>query len=393
MLDKTVTGENINLKDLLNKAIAFHKEDQLQLAHDLYHLILKYDNNHVEALHLLGVLLIQNGFEDVGNKHIDQALLLSKDHPEASSNKSCFETNFQTKWQVDSDQFEQNTEWPPYNAGTTDRWRHLRMLDFAACFSQEDCTWLTIGDYHGHDSMMLKEYGISDVVASNLNSSVLKLGQEAGHIDNFLTINAETISLEDNSFDYILCKEALHHMPRPMLAIYEMLRVARKAVILIEPQDKVIDLPIVRDSSYWFEVNGNNISFGSKANNQTLSTQMIDWWEDGLSNYVYTISKREIRKICCGMGLPAYSVKGFNDFFEPNWASQPATDDSEGFIKTQEQIKLWDYVCSMSGKPSSYLTAILFKHVPQPDISLKLQNSGYALNLTPTRFLPIKWPK
>lgn len=387
------TGDGINITEILNKAIFFHKDDQYQLAHNLYRAVLNYEPDNVHALHLLGILLIQHGFEDAGRELLEKAISLCKDSVEPSSNPSYFDINIQTKWQSETDHIDLKSEWPAYNEGTTDRWRHLRMLDFAGCFTGDVGSWLTIGDYHGHDSIMLKEYGIHNVVASNLNSSILALGHKAGFVGDYLTINAERIPLEDNSFDYVLCKEALHHMPRPMLAIYEMLRVARKAIFLIEPQDKVIDLPIVKDSAYWFEVKDSKLLFGSRENDRVISDQRIDWWEDGPNNYVYTLSKREIRKICFGMGLPAFMVKGFNDFYDPAWAVQPATDESDGFIKTCEQIRLWDYVCSISGKPSSYLTAILFKRVPVPELSQKLQNLGYAFNLTPTRYLPIKWPQ
>ncbi len=38
-------------------------------------------------------------------------------------------------------------------------------------------------------------------------------------------------------FDLVLCKESLHHTPRPVQGLYEMLRVCRHAAILIEPWD------------------------------------------------------------------------------------------------------------------------------------------------------------
>lgn len=40
-------------------------------------------------------------------------------------------------------------------------------------------------------------------------------------------------------FDLVLCKESLHHTPRPVQGLYEMLRVCRLAAILIEPWDCV----------------------------------------------------------------------------------------------------------------------------------------------------------
>jgi SAM-dependent methyltransferase len=38
-------------------------------------------------------------------------------------------------------------------------------------------------------------------------------------------------------FDLVFCKESLHHTPRPVQGLYEMLRVCRRAAIAIEPWD------------------------------------------------------------------------------------------------------------------------------------------------------------
>ena len=47
--------------------------------------------------------------------------------------------------------------------------------------------------------------------------------------------NAECLPYDSGSFDVVVCKEGLHHLARPILGVYEMLRIARKAVVIIEP--------------------------------------------------------------------------------------------------------------------------------------------------------------
>ncbi len=49
--------------------------------------------------------------------------------------------------------------------------------------------------------------------------------------------NSEQLALESRSFDLVFCKESLHHLARPVLGLYEMLRVCRRAALLIEPYD------------------------------------------------------------------------------------------------------------------------------------------------------------
>lgn len=49
--------------------------------------------------------------------------------------------------------------------------------------------------------------------------------------------NSERLSLDSRSFDFVFCKESLHHLARPVLGLYEMLRVCRRAALIIEPYD------------------------------------------------------------------------------------------------------------------------------------------------------------
>ncbi|HEY5658042.1 MAG TPA: class I SAM-dependent methyltransferase [Myxococcota bacterium] len=47
--------------------------------------------------------------------------------------------------------------------------------------------------------------------------------------------NAEHLPFASGSFDLVFCKESLHHLARPVLGLYEMLRVCRRAVVFVEP--------------------------------------------------------------------------------------------------------------------------------------------------------------
>jgi len=48
---------------------------------------------------------------------------------------------------------------------------------------------------------------------------------------------AEHLSFDSRSFDIVFCKEGLHHLARPVLGLYEMLRVCREGAIFIEGHD------------------------------------------------------------------------------------------------------------------------------------------------------------
>ena len=132
---------------------------------------------------------------------------------------------------------------------TADYWRHHRMYEIAECLShRKDAKWLTVGDGRfGLDSIRLRNRGIGNVVPSDISEDLLSLAKHEGLVTDYHIQNAENMTLPDESYDFVFCKESYHHFSRPAIGLYEMLRVAREAVFLVEPNDPMCDrAPIVR---------------------------------------------------------------------------------------------------------------------------------------------------
>ena len=53
---------------------------------------------------------------------------------------------------------------------------------------------------------------------------------------NFLVMDAEKLEFEDNSFDWVLCSETLEHILDDQRAVQELVRVAKKNIIITVPQ-------------------------------------------------------------------------------------------------------------------------------------------------------------
>jgi len=51
------------------------------------------------------------------------------------------------------------------------------------------------------------------------------------------TEDLERLSFADDTFDWSLISAAIHHLPRPALGVYALLRVSREGLIFIEPHD------------------------------------------------------------------------------------------------------------------------------------------------------------
>ena len=111
-----------------------------------------------------------------------------------------------------------------------------RVYDVFHSLLKESCSWLTIGDFTGVEAMYLTEQG-QKAMASDISDVYIKEAHRLKLIDAYDRINVEQIEYGEDAFDYVLCKESFHHFPRAYLGLYEMIRVAKKGVVLIEPTD------------------------------------------------------------------------------------------------------------------------------------------------------------
>lgn len=162
-----------------------------------------------------------------------------------------------------------------------------------------DAEWLTVGD-GGGDAWWLRKQG-AKVTGSSISLSHLK--RFGALLDGIplLEINAEAIDLPDGATDYVLCKASFHHFPRPMIAFYEFLRVARQGMLLIEPTEFGPGRPldVVRKVV-------KRLLRGESFGAQEFETT---------GNYIYRVSIRETYRALCAIQSPWFAVKPYNSFF------------------------------------------------------------------------------
>lgn len=243
-----------------------------------------------------------------------------------------------------------------FRTDTIDYWRHERMYEavFRCLAHTRHARWLTVGDgRYGLDAIRMGQHGFSDVTASDIDDSLLKHSQEAGLLQKLYAENAEHFSFGDKSFDYVLCKEAYHHFSRPMLALYEMIRVAQKAVVLIEPQDGYIDLPI---------------GYGK---------HLVKYEDEG--NYVYTLSVRELEKVVLGLGLPAVAYKNFCDLQIVGAETEAASISNPVFAELVDHIAKLEASCKRLENKYSMLMAVIFIEAPDEKCTQLFQENEWVL--------------
>lgn len=88
------------------------------------------------------------------------------------------------------------------------------------------------------DGRALQRIGFTRITLSNLLDPT---PSEQADLDDAemhtVRLDAEAMALPDNSYDVVLAHEVLHHCRSPHKALIEMLRVSRRHVILLEPNN------------------------------------------------------------------------------------------------------------------------------------------------------------
>ncbi|MDP2921173.1 MAG: class I SAM-dependent methyltransferase [Candidatus Omnitrophota bacterium] len=234
--------------------------------------------------------------------------------------------------------------------------------------------WLTVGDgRYGNDAKYIMEKGC-DALASDISDVLLKEAVDIGYIPKYRKENAESLSFAESEFDYVFCKESYHHFPRPMLALYEMLRVAAKGVFLIEPNDGYVN-------DRFFEVFFRNVKSMIKTLLGRAANKNHGFEESG--NYMFSISKREIEKVALGLNYRTVAFKGINDayIFGVEYEKLSANGPLQKKIKIL--INIADFLCRIGINKYGLLAAIIFKKEPSKELRRKLTEKGFEIIYLP----------
>ncbi len=236
---------------------------------------------------------------------------------------------------------------------TVDAWRHARMYETLRPILEgwPGSRWLTVGDgRYGSDAAFLAGQGM-EALATDVGDALLKEALAAGRIPAFRRENAESLSFHDEQFDFVLCKESLHHCPRPMVALYELVRVARLAVVLIEPNDSLVNRT-------WAERTTETLVALSK---RLLGKNPAPPLFEESGNYIYGLSNREVEKVSLGLGLNHVAFRGFNDQYVPGVEREQIVANGPLFRRVRSRIRQKDFLCRLRLRQYDLFTTIMFK--------------------------------
>ena len=250
---------------------------------------------------------------------------------------------------------------------SVDNWRHTRMLAHARPLveAMPSARWLTVGDgAYGSDAAYLRSVG-ADATASSLVTDTLEVAAERGYIGAYRAENAERMNLQDSEMDFVLCKEAYHHFPRPPIALYEMLRVARIGVVLIEPID------------------GTCLLDGLKRGVKVLLRGNTEMNFETSGNYIYRIDIDEIAKLMTAAGELFIAYRRFNDFYVSGLGEDKAAPGSRGLRLTRLGIGVQDMLCRAGLLAWGLAATVVLKGQPYPEIVAALKRGGFTIRALP----------
>jgi SAM-dependent methyltransferase len=233
--------------------------------------------------------------------------------------------------------------------------------------------WLTIGDAYGFDAQYILKTG-NNAMATDLNTHFLEIAKEENIIWEYAAQNAENLSFANNSFDYVLCKESYHHFPRPYAALYEMIRVAQKGIVIIEPQDPVLKMPVL----LWLS---NILASKNKLLNKVWKNQFS---YEPVGNFVYKVSERELEKFAAGLNLPLVAFKAINPhFYSKTLDGMSVNSKSRAFFLIKAKKWVLDILLKLRVIPGQVLSVVVFKQMPDEQTIKQLRSDGYRLVTVP----------
>jgi ubiquinone/menaquinone biosynthesis C-methylase UbiE len=123
------------------------------------------------------------------------------------------------------------------------RWR-LKEAVRRLLEADKNITWsssvLVLCAAEGYEGSVLMDMGLLDVTVSDLSEAAGGVAVQRDPRLKARALNAEETGLPALSFDIVVVQDGLHHLQRPVQGFTEMLRIASRAVIFLEPHDSLV---------------------------------------------------------------------------------------------------------------------------------------------------------
>ena len=273
---------------------------------------------------------------------------------------------------------------------TVDAWRHQRLYSNLDILLSEfpKASWLTVGDgRYGTDAHYIEGKGL-DVLATDIAEHNLRMAHEDGFISKFKVENVENLSFDDGQFDFTLCKESYHHFPRPMIGLYEMLRVSSKGIALIDTNDNHIlttaktklmppGMLLWRSLKYYIK------HLLGRPRYSIFGEVDLEADYEPVGNYVFSVSERELIKVALGLNLDMIAFKELNDHYVDGVEFEKLDESSALFKEVKRVIDERDSLCEKGLKGYTHIISLIFKKKPSVECIELLKKDGFRIKMLP----------
>jgi len=173
----------------------------------------------------------------------------------------------------------------------------------------------------GGEGVFFAKAGFKDVTTSDFSNNTITVANAHAPELKAMVLNAEAVDLPANSYDLVVVQDGLHHLPRPVLGFTEMLRVAKKAIIVLEPYDSLVGNSI---GTEW-EVIGDAVNYVYRWNRkmvqQAVKSYLLQEYDTikvfrlwNHNTVIHKITKKFPVKFNLGIAKAIYSVLSLINF-------------------------------------------------------------------------------
>jgi hypothetical protein len=152
-----------------------------------------------------------------------------------------------------------------------------------------------------------------------------------------------------------------------------MLRVSKKGIILIEPNDLSVFETVISFLFFHFKL----------ALKFLLRKPHTKHFFETSGNYIFTVSEREMEKLALGMGLEYVVFKKINDVYVEGIEYEKLDKNGPLLKKLKSKIKFLDLLSRIGLQNYNMLCVVLFKENPTAEIIMSLTKEGYEVRQLP----------
>jgi ubiquinone/menaquinone biosynthesis C-methylase UbiE len=133
----------------------------------------------------------------------------------------------------------------------------MRLMAASNGYIDKDSSILTLCSGEGMEGSILSDLGFTNVTVSDLSENGVDAALKRDSRLKGVVLDAQDSGLNSESFDIVLVQDGLHHLPSPVQGFTEMLRLAKKGCVFLEPHESLVGRLI---GTEW-EKNGQAINY------------------------------------------------------------------------------------------------------------------------------------